>query len=103
MLQAVKSQHFQALEGRIGTLHLPDGSALQIHIGAFEEKPLAKMRYSERIPFSVELSSLEPTEFIDGLCALELPELGRVDGIFVSRVPPLGRDPALAYFHITFN
>jgi hypothetical protein len=49
------------------------------------------------------LSSLEATEFVDGLCALELPELGRVDGIFVSRVPPMGRPPELAYFHITFN
>lgn len=103
MLQAVQSRHFEALQGRVGTLHLPDGSALQIHIGELEEKPLAKMRYSERTPFSVELSSLEPTEFVDGLCALELPELGRVDGIFVSRVPPMGRDPVLGYFHIVFN
>lgn len=103
MLQSVNSQHFQALLGRVGTLHLPDDSALQIHIGELEEKPLAKMRYSERMPFCVELSSLEPTEFVDGLCALELPELGRVEGIFVSRVPAMGRNPALAYFHVTFN
>ncbi|QAX82662.1 hypothetical protein C2E19_01870 [Pseudomonas sp. DTU12.3] len=103
MLQSVQSQHFQALRGRVGTLHLPDGSAMQIHIGELEEKPLAKMRYSERMPFSVELNSLGPTEFVDGLCALELPELGRVDNIFVSRVPLMGRDPARAYFHITFN
>ncbi|MBK5377826.1 hypothetical protein JFT81_24710 [Pseudomonas sp. TH43] len=103
MLQTVQSQHFQALLGRIGTLHLPDGTALQFHIEHLEEKPLAKMRYSERMPFSVELSSLEPTEFVDGLCALELPELGRMQDIFVSRVPPMGRDPALGYFHITFN
>ena len=61
------------------------------------------VRYSERMPFSVELSSLQPTEFVDGLCAFELPELGRVDDIFVSRVPPMGRNPKLAYFHITFN
>ncbi|MCY0111070.1 MULTISPECIES: hypothetical protein [Pseudomonas] len=103
MLQSVQSQHFQALLGRIGTLHLPDGSTLQVHIGQLEENPSAKMRYSERMPFSVELNSVEPTEFVDGLCALELPELGRVQGIFVSRVPPMGRDPQLAYFHITFN
>jgi hypothetical protein len=43
MLQSVKSQHFQALLGRIGTLYLPDGSALQIHIGELAEKPLAQM------------------------------------------------------------
>lgn len=103
MLQTVRSQHFEALLGRIGTLHLPDGSTLQVHIGQLEENPLAKMRYSERMPFSVELSSLTPTGFVDGLCALELPELGRVQDIFVSRVPPMGRDPQLGYFHITFN
>ncbi|WP_339538160.1 DUF6916 family protein [Pseudomonas sp. RA_15y_Pfl2_54] len=103
MLQTVQSQHFQALLGRIGTLHLPDGSALQIHIEHLEEQPAAKMRYSERMPFNVELRSLEPTEFVDGLCALELPEIGRVQDIFVSRVPPMGRDPQLGYFHITFN
>jgi hypothetical protein len=103
MLQSVQSQHFQALLGRIGTLHLPDGTELPIHIDELAEKPLAQMRYSERMPFSVELSSLQPTEFVDGLCALELPELGRVNDIFVSRVPPMGRDPKLAYFHITFN
>ncbi|PTT26665.1 hypothetical protein [Pseudomonas sp. HMWF021] len=103
MLQTVKSQNFEALLGRIATLHLPDGSALQVHIGHLEHTPSAKMRYSERIPFSVELNSLEPTGFVDGLCALELPELGRVQEIFVSRVPPMGRDPQLAYFHISFN
>ncbi|MGR3888666.1 DUF6916 family protein [Pseudomonas sp. 1152_12] len=103
MLQAIQSQHFQELLGRSGILHLPDGSALQIHIEYVEEQPAAKMRYSERMPFSVELRSLEPTEFVDGLCALQLPELGQVQGIFVSRVPPMGRDPQLGYFHIAFN
>jgi hypothetical protein len=51
----------------------------------------------------VQLRSLQPTDFIDGLCALELPQLGRVEAIFVSREPPLGRDPALGYFNIIFN
>ena len=59
MLQSVQSQHFQALLGRIGTLYLPDGTELPIHIDELAEKPLAQMRYSERMPFSVELSSLE--------------------------------------------
>jgi hypothetical protein len=103
MLETLQRQHFQPLLGQTSVLHLPDGSALQVQIEHLEENPSAKMRYSERMPFSVELNSLTPTEFVDGLCALELPELGRVQDIFVSRVPPMGRDPQLGYFHITFN
>ncbi|MBV4460985.1 hypothetical protein KVG96_23780 [Pseudomonas sp. COR58] len=103
MLQSVQNHHFQALLGQTGTLHLPDGSALAIHIRHYEEIPSAKLRHSERMPFSLEFDSLEPTDFVDGLCALELPELGRVDDIFVSRVPPMGRDPQLGYFCISFN
>jgi hypothetical protein len=45
---------------------------------------------------SVELNSLKPTDFVDG-CALELPEPGQVQDILVSRVPAMGRDPAVGY------
>jgi hypothetical protein len=55
------------------------------------------------MPFSVEFNSLKPTEFVDGLCSLELPELGQVENIFVSRVPAMGRDPDVGYFYIAFN
>ena len=103
MLQQVQSQHFQALLGKTGMLRLPDGSELPIHIEHLEEVPAAKMRNSERMPFSVEFSSLQSTDFVDGLCALELPELGQVEDIFVSRVPAMGRDPQLGYFYIAFN
>jgi hypothetical protein len=103
MLQQVQSQHFEALLGRTGTLRLPDGSELPIHIDTLEETPRSRMPNSERVPFSVEFNSLGPTEFVDGLCALELPELGQVQDIFVSRVPTMGRDPGKGYFYIAFN
>jgi hypothetical protein len=103
MLQQVQSQHFQALLGKTGTLRLPDGSELPIHIDRLEETPRSRMPKSERMPFSVEFNSLRPTEFVDGLCVMELPELGRVEDIFVSRVPAMGRDPQLGYFYIAFN
>ncbi|MNG24660.1 hypothetical protein D3C84_1094130 [compost metagenome] len=61
------------------------------------------MRNSERMPFSVEFNSLVPTDFVDGLCTLQLPELGKVENIFVSRVPSMGRDPQRGYFYIAFN
>ncbi|WP_223488635.1 DUF6916 family protein [Pseudomonas sp. A-RE-19] len=103
MLQQVQSQHFRVLLGKTGTLRLPDGSELPIHIDTLEETPRSQLPNSERVPFSVEFNSLQPTGFVDGLCALELPELGRVEDIFVSRVPAMGRDPQLGYFYIAFN
>jgi len=103
MLQQVQHQHFQALLGKTGTLRLPDGSELPIHFDSLEESPRSRMPKSERMPFVVEFNSLQSTEFVDGLCALELPELGYVEDIFVSRVPAMGRDPGVGYFYIAFN
>jgi len=103
MLQQVSSEHFQPLVNQPCSLQLPDGSQLPIQIEAIELRPQSRLPENARIPFSVTLHSLEPTDFIDGLCALELPQLGRVDAVFVSREPALGRDPALGYFNIIFN
>ncbi|MDI2593074.1 hypothetical protein NYP20_00740 [Pseudomonas sp. N3-W] len=103
MLEQVQDQHFQPLLGQTATLRLPDGSELPIHIDSLEQKPRSQMPNSERVPFGVGFNSLEPTDFVDGLCALELPGLGPVQDIFVSRVPAMGRDPAVGYFYIAFN
>ncbi|MGI4839512.1 MAG: hypothetical protein ACRYF9_18035 [Janthinobacterium lividum] len=103
MLETIQDRHFRSLLGRITTLRLPDGRQLPIHIDSLEQQLRAQLPNSERVPFGVGLNSLGPTDFIDGLCTLELPELGAVQDIFVSRVPPMGRDPALGYFHIAFN
>ena len=103
MLQQVSSEHFQLLMKQHCPLHLPDGSLLPIEIETITLRPQSRLPESSRMPFNVVLRSLEPTEFVDGLCALELPQLGRVDAVFVSREPPLGRDPALGYFNIAFN
>jgi len=103
MLQHVHSRHFQPLLGQTRNLLLPDGSCLPIRIETLDEAPRTKMPDSERMPFSVEFNSLESTDFIDGLCALEVPELGKLEGVFVSRIPPMGRDPAVGYFYIAFN
>ncbi|WP_210642300.1 MULTISPECIES: hypothetical protein [unclassified Pseudomonas] len=103
MLEQVHSRHFQPLLGQTSSLTLPDGSSLPVRIESLEETPRSKMPNTERIPFSVEFNSLESTDFVDGLCALQVPELGRLEGVFVSRIPPMGRDPALGYFYIAFN
>ncbi|KAF0864777.1 hypothetical protein [Pseudomonas sp. LD120] len=103
MLQHLYNEHFQPLLNQPCPLHLPDGSLLPVQIETIELHPQSRLPENARIPFSVALRSLQPTDFVDGLCTLELPTLGRVDAIFVSREPPLGRDPTLGYFNIVFN
>ncbi|MEN2398102.1 DUF6916 family protein [Pseudomonas halotolerans] len=103
MLLQVHSHHFQALLGQTSSLTLPDGSTLPVRFETLEQAPRAKMPSAERMPFSVEFNSLQSTDFVDGLCGLEVPELGRLEGVFVSRIPPMGRDPTVGYFYIAFN
>jgi len=103
MLLQVQSRHFQPLLGQISSLTLPDGSTLPVRFETLEQAPRAKMPSAERMPFSVEFNSLQSTDFVDGLCELEVPELGRLEGVFVSRIPPMGRDPTVGYFYIAFN
>ncbi|WP_017902361.1 hypothetical protein [Pseudomonas asplenii] len=103
MLQHVSSEHFQPLLDQPSLLHLPDGSQLQVRIEAIGLRPKAQLPEISRMPFTVQLHSLQPTDFVDGLCSLELPQTGLLEGIFVSREPALGRDPALGYFNIVFN
>lgn len=102
MLPEILSTHFAALEGSTTSLGLPDGRLLAVQVDEVSEKPLSRMG-EQRMPFAVMLTAPTGTDFVDGLCAIELPEVGRVEGIFVSRVPPAGRDPAAAYFCIVFN
>ncbi len=103
MLQQVSSEHFQPLMKQHCPLHLPDGSQLPIQIEAIELRPQSRLPENARIPFNVRLQSLEPTDFVDGLCTLELPQLGHVEAVFVSREPAMGRDPSLGYYNIIFN
>jgi hypothetical protein len=103
MLQNVTVEHFRALLGNPCSLQLDDGSQLPITITSIDEKPLARLSDNQRLPFSVSLNSLAPSTFVDGLCAIELPELGKLEDVFVSRVPPMGRDANLAYYCISFN
>ncbi|MGY1451075.1 DUF6916 family protein [Pseudomonas chlororaphis] len=103
MLHLLQSEHFQPLLGQTCNLLLPDGSVLPVHIESIKDTPQSRMPNSPRMPFCVELNSLAPTVFVDGLCDLELPGVGHLQGMFVSRVPALGRDPTLGYFYIAFN
>jgi hypothetical protein len=103
MQQQVNSNHFRQLVEKPSTLYLEDGSELPVIVESVEDVPRARLSEGSRMPFGVTLSSPQPTSFVDGLCAIDLPELGRIEGIYVSRTLALGRDANRAYFYITFN
>lgn len=106
MLDRLKASHFTPLLTQPQSLVLPDGSVLPVQVDSVREHPRSRMPQADadsRIPFTVTLTALEPTEFIDGPCTLDLPDIGRVEGIHVGRLAALGRDPTGAYFQIIFN
>lgn len=103
MLDRLAAAHFTPLLAQPQRLTLPDGSTLPVRVDSVSEHPRSRMPDAQRTPFTVTLTALEPTTFTDGLCAIDLPELGRVKGIAVGRLAALGRDQAGAYFQINFN
>lgn len=106
MLDRLEASQFAPLLAQSQQLILPDGKALPVSVDSVREHPRSRMPDAppdRRLPFTVTLTALEPTAFIDGLCAIDLPNLGRVKDIWVGRMAPLGRDPAGAYFQIIFN
>jgi hypothetical protein len=106
MLDRLEASHFTPLLEQAQALVLPDGSALAVRVDSVRENALARMPDApadRRMPFTVTLTALQPTTFIDGPCAMDLPGLGRVDGIWIGRMAALGRDHTGAYFQIVFN
>ncbi|CDF84451.1 hypothetical protein ACA097_25165 [Pseudomonas sp. QL9] len=103
MLDLLHSDHFRAFLDQSLTLQLPDGNTLPIVIDTVTQAPRSAVPGSTRIPFCVTLHSSDPTDFVDGLCCLDLPGTGAIRDLFVTRNPPLGRDPNLAYYSIIFN
>lgn len=104
MLERIEASHFEQLRGNAHRFEITEGGALELRIDAVTRKPLSRIPGSEgREPFTVNLTSVSPTRFVEGLCAAELPGIGRVENIRVSRQAALGRDPQLAYFQIMFN
>ena len=106
MLDRLASRHFAPLIGQTHPLILADGHALPIRVDSVSDQPKAQppdAPADSRMPFTVTLTALEPTAFICGPCTLDLPEVGRVEGIWVDRMASLGRDPTGHYFQILFN
>ena len=106
MLDRIESNHFSPLIGQTCQLRTPDGDKLTLRVDTVTTKPLSRMPDApdeQRMPFSVTLTAMQPTTFVDGLCTLELANLGQLQNVWISRVAPLGRDASQAYFQIIFN
>lgn len=106
MLDRLAASHFAPVLHQALKLALPDGGTLSTRVDAVQENPQARMPQApvdQRNPFTVTLTALEPTAFLRGPCAMELPELGLVRGVWVERMAALGRDHGGAYFQIVFN
>jgi hypothetical protein len=102
MLNLVTLEHFRPLLAQPSVLYLPDGSALEIQVQGLRPAPQSGLPGSVREGFSVALSSLGPTNFVDGLCHLSLPDMS-LEHVFVSREPAMGRDAERGYFCIVFS
>lgn len=105
MLERIDASHFEQFQNEVQDFLLVDGSALRLRIDSITLKPLSRLPANSngRVPFTVNLTALESTRFIEGPCTLELAGVGRVENIIVSRQAALGRDPRFCYFQIIFN
>ena len=106
MLEQLDASHFHPLLGKIYSLQTTDGSTLQVVIDKVEKNPQARNPFADKItrePFSVYVTSTETTKFEGGLCTFELENVGKIEGLHLSRVASLGRDSSKAYYQIVFN
>jgi hypothetical protein len=103
MLQHLTGEQFQPLLDQPHSMRLPDGQELPIQIHAIAERPRSRLSDTHRMAFSVQLRSLAPTDFIDGPCSLQLSATQRLEDVFVSREPAMGRDERFGYYCIVFN
>ncbi|MBV8634640.1 MAG: hypothetical protein JO002_09140 [Burkholderiaceae bacterium] len=105
MLDLVQASVFAPFVGKTFNLQLEDGSMLPVLLDTLSEKAQYRNPYapeSTRTPFAVYLTAQQATAFLEGLCHIELGEV-RLEGVHVSRVAALGRDPNNAYYQIIFN
>ncbi len=105
MLDLVQASVFTPFVGKILDLQLEDGSLLSVLLDTLREKAEYRNPYAPettRLPFAVYLTAQQATDFLEGPCSIDLGDV-RLEGIHVSRVAALGRDPNGAYYQIIFN
>lgn len=106
MLNLISAEHFLQLQGQVCEFAADTGETLLLRVDSVNLKPNARMPSASaetRVPFSVGLTAMQPTGFMDGSCTVELPQLGLVSQLMVLREAALDRDPTQHYFQILFN
>lgn len=106
MLNLISADHFRQLQGQVCEFAMDTGEKLLLRVDSVNLKPSARMPSAAaqmRVPFSVGLTAVQPTSFMDGSCTVELPQLGQVSHLMVLREAALDRDPKQHYFQILFN
>ena len=106
MLDRITESHFHPLVGQRRELRLEDGQSLTVCVERVDAQPLAQRPGAPkgaRTPFRVDLVGIDPTPLLDGPCAMELPELGWVEGIRIQRVTPWTADPHTPCFQMVFG
>ncbi len=105
MLEHVQASVFTPFIGKTFNLHLEDGSILPALVDVVREKAEFRNPYApetQRLPFAVYITAQQATAFSEGPCTVDLGEV-QLEGVYVSRVASLGRDPNGAYYQIVFN
>lgn len=106
MLDLISADHFRQVQGEVCEFVTDTGEKLLLRVDSVNLKPNARMPNSAedtRVPFSVGLTAVQPTGFMDGGCTVDLPQLGQVSHLMVLREAALDRDPRQHYFQILFN
>jgi len=106
MLHLISADHFRQLQGQVCEFATDSGETLLLRVDSVDLKPNARMPSAAtqtRMPFSVGLTAVQATGFMDGACTVQLPQLGQVSQLMLLREAALDRDPGQHYFQILFN
>ncbi|TDR77889.1 hypothetical protein [Paludibacterium purpuratum] len=110
MLANIRAEDFVPLIGSTCHFKRQELGDIQLRILAVRPRPLAQMTdgKARRTPFVVELACEPAPGLTDSLGDLRLPEAPdtparQLPQVWIGRVIPAGRDPALAYFQLPFN
>lgn len=105
MLDAVCAEQFSALIGEACRIEPEGGTAFLATVERVRLHPGARLPggAEKREPFSVLMVASGDAGLVDGVCSLELPAVGRLTSVQVSRTVPQSADLSQAYYQIMFN
>lgn len=105
MLDAVRAEHFNALIGQACRVEPVGGEAITLMVERVRLNPESRLPGTEdrREPFSVLFVATSQTGWVEGLCAFELPGVGRLENVYIARTVAQSADLTKAYYQLMFN